>query len=487
MWLLLIFVAQINVTNSNNISCVGSYTCSNGEYQCNQNEDCHITCSGGGACERSTFVCPYDSYDCIITVDGNPGANVMKHSFINGTLMDGGNLLLHIGPKTIAAMQYSSIYCPTNGDCNITHVSREAYQYALRGSNIVAQPTTNLLYIKVSSSHALSDAYVLCPETNACIIHAIGSGETMIRNLHIYSVESFNNVRLICNYSTSVTSNCYYINTPPVMHCTESFVSSCQLHLVNGTYNNFHCIDNHSQCSGGYEKNTTIYNNIHSIFCWGYEICSSAVLYCVADKDCYVYCHHAFSCVSSTIFCPIGEHDCIITVDGGNAFRYGTIDASFIDGGNLLIHAFESSFRSAVVKCPHNGDCNVTGTGGSVLHRFRIIAQPTTKIVHIKAIGSSALSDAVVQCGNTLCIIHITDGTYAISRLRIYSLKSLSNVQLICEGHCVLQDYGMPTIYCTEYYQSSCKLNFTNVYDQVVCIDENSPCTQNNITINNNS
>eukprot|EP01084_Bolivina_argentea_P086194 155798_1 len=494
MWLLwLFFVAQTNVSNSNNIFCIGHSICDYGEYECNQNEHCYITCSGLRACQYSTFICPVGTYDCIINVDGS--WNIMVFSFINATLMDGGNLLLHISSTAANAMTGSSIHCPANGDCNITQSGGEFNHAVLSSTTIKAQPTTNILYIEVSSNNALTNAAVLCPENNACIIHASGSGNTMIEDLHIYSVESFNNVQLTCNYSTSITSNCYSINSPPVIHCTESFMATCQLTLVNGTYNNFHCVDNRSKCDGGYEKNATISNTTNIIHCFGYQTCLGDMYYCAENKDCYIYCIGRYSCTSSTIFCPTGKYDCGITVAGANAFEHGRIDATSIDGGNLFVLASgQYDMASSVIKCPSNGDCNVTGNAHWVFNLFTIIAQPTTKMLHVQATGNMALWKGIVVCENISCIIHVYDGTQAIQNLRIYSSTSLNNVNLICEGSCwsgmsptyYYPGAYYPTIYCTEYYQSSCRLNLTNGSDGFVCMDE-SLCDQHNITMNDDA
>ena len=201
---------------------------------------------------------------------------------IDANRTNGGNLLVN-GKKGTAHLQYTTIYCPHNGECEIKCASQSASYQACRRLEVHSQPTTtSLSIISVKSGNGiLGYMTVYCPPSNGitprCIIQSnYGYYADQLEYTNIYAIEGLNDVSITCSRGGHpISTLCYDVNVEnPTIHCTEDYSQNCLLELSPSSNTNWNCKAGGNTICNDYSLHPTaapsgllIIIIIHSLMC----------------------------------------------------------------------------------------------------------------------------------------------------------------------------------------------------------------------------
>eukprot|EP01084_Bolivina_argentea_P235497 396259_1 len=224
---------------SDTITCSTDSPCASSNIVCNQNEHCYIDCLDDHACRWANITCPLGPFDCLLRCDGGASCQFVT---INATNTDGGNLIAEaVGGNN--HFYKATVYCPNNGHCNVSVAITGSFNGG-KHMKVYGQKST-LVYIYGGSGTAvLAGTEIHCPTTNmpriSCIISLRDSGYgQLMNNMGIYAVESFSDVKIICN---AQVNSCYTDTVEPILYCTSNFGTSCRIQRLS-SFSDWECID----------------------------------------------------------------------------------------------------------------------------------------------------------------------------------------------------------------------------------------------------
>eukprot|EP01084_Bolivina_argentea_P296563 510772_1 len=228
---------------------------------CPSNKDCSLTCDAKFSCYEVTINCP-QSADCIIKcnekqscgfliVNGPSYGNLLQvncefqeschHSQINGFNNIGGKMDIFVNqflsiPATPQehGLYQSNITCPKNGECWFKAWGRRA----LRKVDIDAT-LSKWLKITVDGDKVLQEAKIYCPKNagQKCTVE-LQHSKNMLVETEFYAVESFKNLKLMCDGKQCSDSNMVARASidMPKLFCKQQYDGECNLRLLNGKW-----------------------------------------------------------------------------------------------------------------------------------------------------------------------------------------------------------------------------------------------------------
>ena len=159
------------------------------------------------------------------------------------------------------------------------------------------------------------------------------------------------------------------------------------------------------------------------------------------------------------------------------------------------IHAFGLAF----VRCPQNGDCNVTCYGEYSCTSLHVLgALGPNNNLYLTGFGEGVLQYSVVYCplndpGDVNCFITVSGNIgdeYMMDEMQIVAVNAFADVEITCnwndapENDCYWTVGGIyyPQMVCGTYYNNTCDMELVSGYDEFECRDNSSVCNIYEIT-----
>eukprot|EP01083_Nonionella_stella_P088145 245470_1 len=218
---------------------------------CPLDQNCNIACNGERSCFRSIIYCPV-SADCVIkcngkyscryfTVNSPSTGNALRiecNEYLgcaDANILAANNAggLLHISgsnSKINYMLDGSSIVCPRDGKCEVN-----ASGYQAMKDTFINATLARTLHVKSSGKEALMNSKIYCPNSEqACIVEIHSKKFRILYETEIYAVESFKDLKLICdghNCNKKLANGGIHA---PVLFCNAKFDDNCKLKFTNG-------------------------------------------------------------------------------------------------------------------------------------------------------------------------------------------------------------------------------------------------------------
>eukprot|EP01083_Nonionella_stella_P078381 214488_1 len=239
-----LFVVIMNViflkcNNGHTITC-NTNQCASSTISCTEDEDCYVYCTSVYGCLNATINCPVGSHNCNIYCSAHGACQL---SNIRGHDIDGGDLIVEGDGDW--ELRSSEIYCPKQGDCNVTCASSNPSYGACASIHVFGQQAKRVFVDSGQGGNSvLESSHIYCPydsDGTQCEILIRNNYYTnQMKGMVIYAIESFNDLSVVCQ-SKEKDLTCYPVDDPPTMYCTQHYNQSCLMNLVSSTSDQWRC------------------------------------------------------------------------------------------------------------------------------------------------------------------------------------------------------------------------------------------------------